>query len=150
MTALEGVRFPSPTPIWYMFRPMKVCTKCKEEKPLDCYTKKNNLRSKLEARCRDCRKREMKIRYDEERLEALRHYSDGQPKCACCGELQPEFLTFDHVNGKGSQHRRFTKGASLIGYWLKKNGYPEGFRILCMNCNMSMGKHGYCPHQMPL
>lgn len=30
--------------------------------------------------------------------------------------------------------------------WLKQQGFPTGFRVLCMNCNFSYGLHGYCPH----
>lgn len=35
----------------------------------------------------------------------------------------------------------------VITLWLKKNNYPPGFRVLCMNCNFSLGMRGYCPHQ---
>lgn len=30
--------------------------------------------------------------------------------------------------------------------WLIHNRFPEGFRVLCFNCNNSLGMHGYCPH----
>ena len=33
-------------------------------------------------------------------------YSEGQPKCACCGEKELSFLTIDHINGKGNIHRK--------------------------------------------
>jgi hypothetical protein len=69
--------------------------------------------------------------------------------CACCGETQIEFLSIDHINGKGKQHR---KNASGVGHqffaWLKRQGYPkEGLRVLCHNCNQAIGLYGYCPHQ---
>jgi len=31
--------------------------------------------------------------------------------------------------------------------WLKQNNFPEGFRVLCINCNFSLGIYGYCPHE---
>ena len=32
--------------------------------------------------------------------------------------------------------------------WLMKRGWPkDGYRLLCMNCNFSLGRCGYCPHQ---
>lgn len=31
-------------------------------------------------------------------------------RCACCGEATPEFLSIDHVNNDGAQHRREING----------------------------------------
>ena len=69
-------------------------------------------------------------------------------RCACCGENRMEFLMIDHVAGNGAEHRREVGQSTRHMYlWLKKNGYPKkGFRTLCMNCNFSLGVHGYCPH----
>lgn len=30
--------------------------------------------------------------------------------------------------------------------YYEKNKYPEGFQILCMNCNWGKGIYGECPH----
>lgn len=84
------------------------------------------------------------------RIEALTHYSGGTPKCACCGETHIEFLAIDHIAGGGNRHRESIgmgkgRGGSLA-FWLRKNGYPEGYRVLCHNCNMAIGHYGYCPH----
>jgi len=79
----------------------------------------------------------------------LNHYGGMPPQCACCHEKHPEFLVIDHINGKGNVHRRrhhLTSGDTFYA-WLRKNNYPEGFRILCDNCNMSFGRYGYCPHK---
>ncbi len=64
--------------------------------------------------------------------------------CQCCGEFRFEFLTIDHPHGGGNRHRK--EIGTHFYRWLKKNNYPSGFRILCMNCNFSFGKYGYCPH----
>lgn len=67
--------------------------------------------------------------------------------CACCKEARKEFLTVDHINGNGAEHRRQgTHGGTSIHRWLKRNNYPSGFRILCFNCNGAMGIYGQCPH----
>lgn len=89
------------------------------------------------------------------RLEAFNAY--GGPFCACCSEAQIEFLTFDHINGGGSEHRRQIAKDSgwkdprsvRLADWLKKSGFPPGFQVLCFNCNFAKGhsKDGLCPHQ---
>jgi len=84
--------------------------------------------------------------------------------CACCGEARVEFLSIDHIEPVAASRPRVTRFGSRNGErrpppvrpsnrtghglyrWLKKNGYPEGFRVLCMNCNWARGKFGYCPH----
>jgi coproporphyrinogen III oxidase len=68
-------------------------------------------------------------------------------RCACCGEATREFLEIDHINGGGNKHRREIKCFGNKFYdWLIKNDFPEGFQVLCSNCNMSKGRYGYCPH----
>jgi len=67
-------------------------------------------------------------------------------KCACCGEDDPMLLAVDHVNG-GGRADRAEKGRGRVMYnKLKSLGYPDGYRLLCYNCNMSLGFFGYCPH----
>lgn len=78
-------------------------------------------------------------------------------KCACppCGEDNLLFLTIDHVNGGGNKHRREALGSHLKAgvhtyVWLRRNGYPEGFQILCYKCNMGRWRTGgTCPHFLP-
>ena len=77
------------------------------------------------------------------RLEALEHYGG---KCSCCGERNKEFLCFDHINNDGAKHRKNMPDRS-IAPWLRRHNYPEGFRVLCHNCNMARGIYGYCPHE---
>lgn len=73
----------------------------------------------------------------------------GGYKCSCCGEIEPMFLTLDHINNDGNKQReKHGKTPERLYRWLKKNSYPDGFQVLCMNCNL--GKHrngGVCPHQ---
>lgn len=83
------------------------------------------------------------------RTAALTVYGGPSPECGCCSENDSDSLCIDHVNGGGNAHRK--QIGRLAGYsfyvWLKKNGYPSGFRVLCLNCNDAMGIFGYCPHQ---
>ena len=90
-----------------------------------------------------------KERREQNRNAAIQHYGG---RCVCCGETESLFLAIDHiVDGKGNAHRKkINKYGSTFFKWLIKNDFPEGFQILCHNCNM--GKHlngGICPHLRP-
>jgi len=82
------------------------------------------------------------------KLEIFNHYSGDPPKCDCCKEEQFEFLTIDHIDGSGREHRRQFggRGGDALYQWLRRNNYPKGFRVLCYNCNCCIGHLGYCPH----
>ena len=77
-----------------------------------------------------------------QRKEVLEHYGN---KCECCEETEPMFLTIDHINGGGTKH---SKKVGYLSSWLVRNNYPEGFRLLCINCNFGRERNGgVCPHQ---
>ena len=76
------------------------------------------------------------------RNQCIQYYGKN---CVCCGENRREFLSIDHINGGGNQHRQ--KIGNKTWRWLIKNNFPPGFRVLCHNCNQSLGYNGYCPHQ---
>ena len=89
-----------------------------------------------------------KIRFKELKIEVMNAY--GGLVCSCdhdgvpCGEHPLEFLALDHINGERLIPKDPT-GQSLYRT-LKKESYPSGFRVLCHNCNCSLGFFGYCPH----
>lgn len=79
------------------------------------------------------------------KLEILSKYSDNV-NCACCKEKELNFLSIDHIGGGGAAHRKEI-GSGKLYIWLKKNGFPSGFRVLCFNCNHSYGHYNTCPHK---
>ena len=84
----------------------------------------------------------------ELRLKVLSAYANPIV-CACCGEDNRAFLTIDHINNDGSSHRKLTKGSGSKTYaWLYKNGFPEGYQVLCFNCNHAKYINGKCPHEL--
>lgn len=86
-------------------------------------------------------------KYPLAKLQVLNYYSKGMIRCACCGENNIKFLTIDHINNEGHKHRKEIKGQILI-YWLIKNNLPEGFQILCYNCNCAKPhNNNICPHK---
>lgn len=118
------------------------CADCGEEKVL-----------KTKYLCADCaivwnaRQKDLFARIKEEVYPAY-----GGFVCACCGETMREALTIDHVDGGGSAHRRvigrsYGTGQGFLRY-LRRNDFPPGFQILCMNCQFGK-KHngGVCPHK---
>ncbi len=89
------------------------------------------------------------------KIEVFDRYSNGTFRCACCDESELDFLVIDHINGRGNEHRREIFGETNAGgwrmhRWLFKQGFPQGFQLLCANCNTSKGKHGECVHRRPL
>lgn len=83
------------------------------------------------------------------RIKTLTYYSNGEPNCACCGEKERHFLSIDHIHGGGRQHRlRISRGGGVdFLMWLSSQGYPDGYQVLCMNCNTAKHKLGLCPHK---
>jgi len=81
------------------------------------------------------------------KLEAYNAY--GGAICACCGETNFGFLTIDHINGVTSKERKTQMSHGWnICYWLKNQGYPSGFQVLCFNCNLGRAmNNGICPHK---
>jgi hypothetical protein len=69
-------------------------------------------------------------------------------RCACCGETELTFLTMDHVNGDGGEHRRQLGSRTVPHNWYIANGFPPGFQVLCANCHLGKTILGSCPHAM--
>lgn len=156
---------------------MKECYVCRDKKEVSEFNVNNFFKDKLSVYCRECERLLQRTKYrnnkvhqrlyqtayrDRNRLKfrllnktyrenvkrmVLKHYGD---KCACCDETESEFLTIDHVNNDGAAHRKELGVSSVrIHRWLKKNNFPPGFQILCMNCNFAKGHHftHTCPHK---
>jgi len=92
------------------------------------------------------RQRERRRRL-EIKLEAFSAYGGC---CACCGVDDHEFLAIDHINGGGNKQRKADSSNGGIGlyYKLKATGYPQGYRVLCHNCNVAIGLWKRCPHEI--
>ena len=79
------------------------------------------------------------------KLSVIQHYGG---KCKCCGEKEPVFLVIDHIDGGGTKHKKLIKAKGGGFYdWLKRNNFPEGFQVLCQNCNWAK-RMGVCPHKI--
>lgn len=71
-------------------------------------------------------------------------------RCLCCGESEPRFLTIDHVNGDGRQHRLELGGSNRrLLLDIIRRGFPAEYQVLCFNCNCGRQRNGgVCPHAL--
>ena len=145
----------------------KPCTNCKEDKPFSEFSKHPTGKYGLQPKCKQCHKKYKQEHYAKpgaakDRREYYRGYRNSFKDkvfthygelCACCGETNRVFLTLDHVNGDGAEHRRELGGGRTTSTdktwrWLVQSNFPDGFQILCYNCNCGKRDNGgICPHQ---
>lgn len=126
----------------------KICKDCIKKPRRDYYAvhgdkqraqKKSVYHADLIASREHRRKRYLKLR-----AEVLLAYGG---RCKCCGERREQFLAIDHVNGDGREEREAHGAGTMFYLYLRRQGFPKDrYRLLCHNCNMSMGLYGHCPH----
>lgn len=87
-------------------------------------------------------------------------------RCACCGEANPAFLSLDHVNNNGTEHRckhtkvhihdrlgnphiTWSENRPALMREVVSEYRPGEYQILCYNCNFGRGhdKDRKCPHE---
>lgn len=144
---------------WYkscQVRQHYICKNCLIKKSINW--QKNNTKKvlKINKKYRNNHPEEYKkiIKESQQKikLEVLTHYCNGTPYCQChyCDEKNIGFLTIDHINNDGAEHRKKTGcgSGSNIYQWLKRHNYPDGFGVLCFNCNCGrQSNNGICPHK---
>ncbi len=145
------------------------CTKCGETKSLERFTVDRSRKSGQKNPCKSC-KAKLSAAWERKNPDKAKAKAARRPagwcqrqrrrlrseilnaygaQCACCGESTPEFLTIDHINNDGADHRREIK--TSLYRWLKARGFPKhNYQLLCFNCNCAKGIHGECPHKRGL
>ena len=121
----------------------KICVGCLKKKPNESFrrfTKKNG----YAKHCNKCENIMHKFRRMALKMEIIDSYGG---KCECCDEKRIEFLTVEHKNGDGKEHRSKV-GKTKVMQDLKRRRYPknEGITILCLNCNWSTRLGKPCQH----
>jgi len=149
----------------------KTCTTCLKEKTTDNFRSAHKRRfpQRLRAVCKPCENRYNKAwkrlktppsYLSSERKRCASHrnvrrelFSLLGGKCSCCGEKTSDFLTLEHLNRDGSQHRKeFRKARSLYRAVLnevQKNPslINSKYAVYCMNCNWAERNGKKCPHK---
>ena len=126
----------------------KACTKCKEIKPLEAFSINKGNKYNRHCICKKCRCEHFRLLRIKNKDVVFSHYSFGKPECTCCGEKEMKFLCIDHINNDGALHRKnYGRVGHRIYTWLKNKGYPEGYQVLCFNCNNAKALYGECPHK---
>ncbi len=93
-------------------------------------------------------KQKKKIQRDLLRQKIFEKYGTF---CVCCGESNLAFLTLDHIDGSGAEHRRSlglgrAGGTRFYAKIIHLDKDPR-IQVLCMNCNLAKHVRGICPHQ---
>ena len=146
------------------------CNACGETKPVSEFHRDRSQPTGYRYSCKKCfmnryvlgkenRKKKAKImreyraksdkplhRRRKKRVDAIQARGG---KCECCGETRIEFLTVDHINGLEDRHKNSRSGEGLLDRVRKENYPKDKYRVLCYNCNCSLGFYGYCPHKNP-
>ena len=91
--------------------------------------------ARYRAKNPDYKKKERK--WDRERrhklkLDVISHYSNATMKCANCPFSDIRALSLDRIEG-GHIKSGLPYGDTLYKR-LRKQGYPKGWQVLCMNC----------------
>lgn len=120
---------------------IRLCCKCKT---IQLHGKNKRHKDGVANTCKKCRREDQqkyhatgngkqisKIRRDKLKEDAFNAY--GGCICVGCHETEMVVLSIDHIEGGGSIHRKKIKNLNFYT-WLKMNNYPEGYRVLCMNC----------------
>ena len=126
----------------------KVCTKCKQELPLDNFRWKNKSQNLKHSQCKECQKAQEKQHYQDskERQQSVKSTAAFQKQrnimlveqaktigCKKCGEKREYVLDFHHLNADDKINiiSRMIKSASAETLIRELNKCD----VLCSNCH---------------
>jgi hypothetical protein len=102
--------------------------------------------------------KQLKLRTTVLQTYSKRLSNSDIPCCNCCGiNSNLDFLAIDHISGRtqmDSEPKLVKLGYSskilgmVLQKWIIDNNFPDGFQILCQNCNMAKGmkkNNNECP-----
>jgi hypothetical protein len=124
-----------------------ICIGCNKQYHQQYWSEKrlkiNATRKATYHRTPELSKAKVLSKYHKIKTKIFDHYGY---KCSCCGETEPRFLSIEHKNLDGAEHRR-NKRTNGVYFDIIKANYPDSYEILCMNCNWSQRYGEPCPHK---
>lgn len=120
---------------------LRLCLKCgenKEEKNFPLTSDKIH----RDRTCYSCRGKKERAKLKLDMIKAL------GGKCECCGESHLYFLTLDHRNNNGPEHREKFNEQQIYRLARRENFDKSKWQLLCMNCNFAKGHFKECPHRL--
>lgn len=121
----------------------KICRHCGNERSIERFHHRKGSNGSIYGNtCFSCRGKRDRAILKCSMMDALGW------ECECCGENNPYFLTLDHVNNNGSEHRE-KYNEQQIYRLARREGFDRNkWQCLCMNCNFAKGHFGKCPHEL--
>lgn len=137
----------------------KYCPQCKLTKLVTDFNKDCSVVDGLKCYCKQCRKNNY-LKKQEYNCNRSKNYSQNNKMMAfkiisggeniscvkhhewnCCGNnIDIDFLSFDHINGDGAEHRRKigATASSSLHRWIINNQEEakKRIQILCMNAQV--------------
>ena len=125
---------------------MKTCSKCKIAKDDSCFNKSSKNKDRLQVRCKDCNKQNLKNHYhnnlisyrekNDRRKKNIRNYINSKKtKCAKCDETHIACLEFHHRENKEiniAEIQKMMWSTNRIDAELSK------CEVLCSNCHRKL------------
>ena len=125
----------------------KICTHCKEEKPLERFSWRNKAKGIKNSWCKDCyktyddrlwnrdkSKKKLRAKERHHRLRKTLFETLLNSKCEICGETDPFVLEFDHIDPA----QKKAAVSVLVGRrhsWESVQKEINKCRVLCANCH---------------
>jgi len=95
------------------------------------YDEKYYMLNKIKKNKYDC------LYHLETKLLIFQIYSKGKMNCNQCGYDNIDALSIDHIKGNGYKHRtNIGCSGQPFYHWIINNMFPNGYQILCMNCQL--------------
>lgn len=141
---------------------LKFCPRCKQTKKIEFFSKGINTVDGLKIYCKDCCHKEYLLNQEhyckyatdyirDAKIKAFKIITDNKKitcvkrkEWSCCSTNDMDFLSIDHINGNGANHRREIKANSSADTYRWVIKHPEEakktMQILCMNAQVKKKK----------
>ena len=118
----------------------KICRKCGQKLILNENWKLSRAKKYIFI-CNKCENKRASEYHWQSIQQVMAFYSKQEMRCALCGYSNIDCLTIDHIECNGAARRKISYNIDNAEKLVKRN-FPDGFRILCRNCQwIEYGKY---------